>query len=171
MKIELTGLAGAQGTLKGIEKRVKGWRKTEPKLHRWLIRRQKDVFRTQGQSEGKKWVGYNTKYKAYKQALVKAGYVRDMSLLRWTGGRERLYPSLTQPSHTMHVFRRVDGGFVFGTRLPYARRLQEGIGKNQFGEPIAARPFAVISEKNQARLAQLLLLYIRNDEQGNGWET
>lgn len=93
-----------------------------------------------------------------------------MSKLRWRGGKERLYPSLTQQSHQLHVFHRQGDGFVFGTRLKYAKRLNDGIGKNQFGEPVAARPFAVISERNQEKLAKLLLLYIRDAEQGNGWD-
>lgn len=166
-------MRAAHERLAGILERAKSWRVMAPRLHDWLIRRQIDMFRSSGATEGQRWSTYQgePKYKAYKRALVRKGVIRDMSPLRFRGAsKERLYPSLRYRSHPEHVWRPGNHKMVFGTRVPYAKRLEEG-GTNQFGERFAPRKFATLGGRSRERLGQLVALYIaRGTTRGNVWD-
>jgi len=125
-----------------------------PVIHRLLIERIKAAFRTQGVSQGRKWPGYQNepRYRGYKRKRASA-----LTVLRWIGGDypERLYPSMTQATHPEHVWRQVGNRISFGTRVPYARRLERG-GKNFFGESAPPREFARLGDDGKVALAQIL---------------
>ena len=160
------GVEEVLGVLRGFEERTKRWERTAPRLHRFMLRRAEDLFRTQGASEGVKWPGYSgePKYTAYKKA-----HGVPLARLRWEGGdKERLYPSMTRAQHPEHVFRRTPKGISFGTRVPYARRLHEGGGKNQFDARIPARPIAVAGVKTRGKLAEMILMYITTGSDSTG---
>lgn len=144
----------------------RGWSDVAPRLHSFMIERQKETFRRQGPG----WAKYRPKYRRYKQSLKDRGVVSIMDLLRWKRGRERLYPSLTQRSHRKHIWRVEAHKVEFGTRYRIARRLEQG-GVNQFGERYPGRQLIVISKANQERLANLLAAYVVGSNTYNQWET
>jgi len=144
-----------------MRERARLWERTAPRLHRFLLRRAEELFRTEGASEGARWPGYGgePRWAAYKESL-------DVPLtrLRWEGGKERLYPSLTRAQHPEHVFRRTAKGISFGTRVPYASRLHQGGEKNPFGERIPARPLLVTGKKTTGKLGRMILMHVVQDD-------
>jgi phage gpG-like protein len=165
--VDIEGVEAVAKLLDGMRLRIERWTDTAPRLHDFLLVRQRDLFATGGSSEGMKWAGYGgePKYKAWKQAVL-----GDLTVLRWKGGKnERLYPSLTDPRHPHHVFDVGSNRVAMGTSLSYAKRLHRG-GKNMFGEPMPARPLVGLGERSTMRLAQLLAVYIaRGNSRGNTW--
>jgi len=102
----------------------------------YMTRHFEQQFDTAGQHGGAPWEGYGNEpqYAAMKQKIV-----GHLELLRWEKGkRERLYPSVTQPSHPEHVFRADEDSMSMGTLVPYAERLIEG-GEGPFGETYPGR--------------------------------
>lgn len=106
------------------------WREV---FHPWMLRHMEQQFATDGRHGGKPWPGYPSqpRYVAYK-----LGTVGHLDPLRWdkSGGRERLYPSLTEPRHRYGVRTSRRHKASFGTRLWYGKRLRYG-GTNLFDEP------------------------------------
>lgn len=162
------GLDRLQRELDEMGERARGWTDTAPRVHDFLLTRQRELWETQGASEAKPWPGLPPKWAALKKALGV-----DPRPLRWEPGvRERLFPSLTDPRHRLHVFEVVNREEVrFGTAVPYASRHDQGQGKNPFGETIRERPLATLSDRNQLRLGQLLAVYIaRGARNDNVWD-
>ncbi len=166
--VDIDGLDATRRVFELFQQRIDTWTRVAPRLHDWTIRRQIDLFRSQGRSEGVAWAGYQAepKYKAFKQAVL-----GDLTVLRWKGGKsERLYPSLVDKRNSEHVYQVGSNAVVVGTKVPYADRLQRG-GKNQFGESAPGRPIAIMGDRSRAKLAQLLAVYIaRGEARGNQWE-
>lgn len=129
----------------------------------------RDAFRTLGQSLGTPWPGYveaEAQYAAIKGRIL--GYTThqgafrapDSTQLRWSRGRERLYPSLTMPGHPESVFRADPRSAAYGTRVPYAASNERGGGRapdRLGGHTIPRRPVvAVPGPPLVARLGQRL---------------
>lgn len=113
-----------------------------------------EMYDSSGAHAGAEWMDYEesgeTKYAAFKQAVVDGP--NATKLLRWEDGMERLHPSLTNPSHPLHVERMNGAEFVFGTRVDYAYRLAVIGGINPFDEPYPPRPILYHDSAAERRL-------------------
>lgn len=108
-----------------------------------LLDAAREAFRTGGRSNGEAWAGYGgePKYAAYKKALG-----ASPQPLRWVpGSMERLYPSLTNPRDSNHLWRLSGGKATFGSTLPYIAKIESG-GVNQFGERFPGRKILPINQ-------------------------
>lgn len=162
--MSLVGLKSLIHRFETYQQHIRLWSQNSDAYEDFLIGIQKQNFKTSGASAGGRgsWRGYQaeSKYKAYKHALVKAGRIRSMKVLRMEGSpQEKLYPSLTSKTHYAHVFRAHSDSVEFGTALPWARRLHDG-GTNQFGERAPARPFLLMSRKQRKEASKLVASHI-----------
>lgn len=129
----------------------------------WMLEHTRKVWATQGKAAGEKWADYSNepKYAAYKASLLDfngpddlpVGKVQPGGLLRWRPeGDERLFPSLTDDSHSERV-ENVDGRSAeWGTSVPWAERLAQKGGSGPFGESYPPRPILSLSEPQEKRL-------------------
>lgn len=108
----------------------------------------RDMFVSEGGSTGVRWPPYSAKERKYyvpvKLAVLFRGQksasgfhrLNPGSILRWTTSPsntaaapyERLYPSMCYPTHPEYVYNRVGNGVEMGTRVPYARNHNLGVG-------------------------------------------
>lgn len=152
--------------LRGFSDRLNRWQQIAPRMHGYLLAREKDRWKTQGASEGDRWPKQQPKW-----ARLKTKLGIEPVPLRWLPGKERLFPSLTKKNHREHLWRKTFDGVHFGTKVPYAWRHALGKGKNPLGEQIPQRRFAHLSDRSQERLTQLLAVYIaRGNSRGNRWD-
>jgi hypothetical protein len=86
-------------------------------------------FASSGSYGGMAWQRLTGRYARFRKAIT--GNERP---LEWDGENERLKPSLTQARHPDHIFNTRDASARFGTRVPYAARLESG-GTDIFGDP------------------------------------
>lgn len=166
--VDIKGTQGVEDRLDGMRSRIEGWTDASPRIRGWLLQRQKELWATQGSSEGVRWPALPEKWAAFKARIGV-----DTRPLRWLPGtQERLFPSLTKKGHPDQRWRVVAGRKVeFGTEVPYASRHDQGKGVNPFGEKIRQRRLAVLSQRNQERLAQLLAIYVaRGTTRDNRWD-
>jgi len=167
--VTVDGVKDVDKLLADMAMRTRKWTVLAPRIHDFLLIRERELFDSGGASEGKAWAGYGAepKYKAWKQAVL-----GDLTVLRWKGGKaERLYPSLVDARSPHHVWRTGSDEVAMGTSLRYAERLHRG-GTNMFGEPMPARPLVGLGPRSVGRLAQLITLYVaRGDSRGNAWST
>lgn len=114
-------------------------------IHPWMLAHMARQFGSGGSWGGKPWGRYESepKYAGMKKALV--GHTTP---LRWEPGRERLYPSLVQPTHPEHLWESDRASARFGTRVPWAADLQRG-GIGPYGEPY--RPYAILQTTDAQR--------------------
>lgn len=167
MSTKKATLAEVAQSLLDLSGRLNGWKAFAPRLHGFLLSVERRRFETQGSSEGEPFAPQQRKWAKLKQSLG-----IDPVPLRWLPGKERLVPSLTKAGHPEHLWRKTFDGIQFGTRVPYAWRHAEGVGKNPLGEQIPQRRFAWLSERTQERLAQLLAIFLaRGESRGNRWDT
>ena len=147
--------------------RTRNWaRGTEGRLQGYGLLRNKERVATQNRSEGKAWAGYEGE-PAYER--LKRRVLGDLTVLRWKGGKEKLYPSLTRAGHPEHVHRVSRDKVVIGTTVPWARRLLTK-GTNQFGEPRPGRDFITMGRRSRERLVQLLTVYVvKGTRDRNEW--
>lgn len=163
IELKFLGVGQTLAQLREMQDRLANWEPIGNDIHKHLIFRQKQLFKSEGRSEGITWPDYGgePKYGALKQALVDQGKIQGMDRLRYRGGpRERLYPSLTQQKHPDHVWSIKGTQIRFGTKVPYAFKHDEGAGYNMFGEAIPQRRIAVLSDRNVERLRQLIAVWI-----------
>jgi phage gpG-like protein len=149
----------------GISGRVRRWQIIAPRLHDFLTYKIRRIIASRGASEGHRIRGYGSepKYKAYKKALMRAGIITGIDLLRFRGAsKERLYPSLTRKSHPEHVYR-VSRRWTMdvGTKVPYASSIWDG-GTNKFGERQPERPFLKIGRRTRGELADQIYAWAAN---------
>jgi hypothetical protein len=139
IKIDRAKTAHTQRTLSRMIRALKSMRRPLMHTHRYLLAHLRRQFATAGAHGGTPWAGYNPKYAAYKRAIL-----GHLDLLRWEkGGKERLFPALTDPNDPGHVFEVNDRSVKFGAVHPHIVKLFRG-GTNQFGEPYPGRnPFAM----------------------------
>jgi hypothetical protein len=157
----ISGGPRVRGVLQGLLDNVEDWRALGPEVHDFFIAKQIKLFATEGGSEGAKWPDYSgqeRKYAGYKRGIVGDAYAKR--LLRWTPGREILYPSLTESRHAQHVWDVQQQRFTFGTRVPYAMNHQKGVGIGPMGERIAQRKIAVLSTASVTELKQMILKFV-----------
>lgn len=98
----------------------------------WLDSR-KEMFSTSGASIGAPWPMYSKATSEAQYAAIKGKLfgrrMRRQDLLRWLGGRERLYPSLTEEGHTDTLYEETGKTSAsYGTRVPYAGNHDKGVG-------------------------------------------
>lgn len=125
----------------------------------WPGRRWPDIIQEQYATEGRRggtpWPSYDAtgepRYKGFKYART-GGF---LVLMRWTPGKERLYPSLMNPAHPEHVFTSDARGMVVGTRVPYARGHQLGVGEQKWDKiPLPRRPILALTDRDVLELAK-----------------
>lgn len=105
----------------------------------WALSR-REMFLTQGASTGATWPAYTALERKYwapvKRAVLGVKTLDKGSILRWTtspsssgaAAYERLYPSMGYPSHPEYVYNVRGNGVEMGTRVPYARNHDKGLG-------------------------------------------
>lgn len=126
----------------------------------FFLTRAREMYRTQGRSGDSPWQDYSgePKYRAYKQAIT-----GDARLLRWSPGRERLYPSLVANRHPDRVFERRGNKYTFGTRVPWADDIERG-GRGPFGEPYPRRKVIAMSRGDEDLYARIIKRVILDGE-------
>ena len=96
---DVQGVDEVNRMLRGMAQRARAWTVTAPRIHDFLLSRQRIMFATAGASEGAPWAGYGgePKYRAYKQAVL-----GDLTILgqNWkaTSGAQAVIP---EPSTAM----------------------------------------------------------------------
>lgn len=132
-------------------------------VHPWVLEKTKENIDSHGALVGESWdYAGEPKYRAYKQMVVGHNKV-----LRWAGGRERLYPSLTSSSHGEHLFDLQKTSATIGSRVPYADRLTQG-GSGPFGEDYPGRTIMPGTPDLNKRLATQVQRYINDQLDASG---
>lgn len=148
---------------------VKDWRPAFDQIHDDFTDR---VMPSQFGSVGAgTWQDYwaEPRYAAMKRGVLGQKPFSKLSILRWAAGGfgatkakpgERLYPSLTQQTHKDHVYNTTPHRFSFGTRVPYAKKLQRG-GYTQKWDNVTvpARKIIDIKASTKLRWARMLQAY------------
>jgi hypothetical protein len=127
-------------------------------MHQWALRWQERVFKSQGGSIDQPW-DYSTEpqYEEWKRDKTEAS---ARHVMRWRGGNEVLYPSLTSASDPQHIWQVTGDSAVFGTDVDYASRLASP-GTNLMGEPRPARPTLVMTKGHQIAVFEWMLRDLR----------
>ena len=90
----------------------------------------KKNFESQSSGMGDTWPEYTGSefiYGIIKRKML--GDAQGRRKLRWSPGRERLFPSVTEDNHPEQI-AEIDGRMIrFGTRVPYAANHQFGFGQ------------------------------------------
>lgn len=92
-------------------------------------------FNTNGAHGGKPWAAYSSepRYGAWKRRV--AGHSKRLQMRE---PFQRLRPSLIRRNHPENILRFQNKTLEFGTKVPYAKDLNEG-GTGPFGEPYPPR--------------------------------
>ena len=103
----------------------------------WAASR-RDMFLTQGKSTGTPWPAYTPLERKYylpvKAWLTGLHKVDKTGLLRWDGrgpeptGKERLFPGMVLTSNREYVYQVSGNVATMGTKVPYARKHNLGVG-------------------------------------------
>jgi hypothetical protein len=116
--------------------------KNSPLSMAWA-RSRREMFLSQGSSTGATWPAYTSLERKYwapvKRAVLGVKTLDKGSILRWSpspsnsgaAAYERLYPSMGYPSHPEYVYTVTDNSVEMGTRVPYARNHDKGLGAYQ----------------------------------------
>lgn len=155
--------------VEGMQHRILNWTEMNPRIHDWVIVRFKEIFATEGASEGIRWPNYDATEFMYRD--VKNRILGNLSLLRWTetggpkaGKNERLYPSYIHPKNSEHVWSVTPGRQIeVGSEVPYAWKHQRGGMKNQMGGTIQQRKIE-LSRRSQFRLSILITQFVLRGE-------
>lgn len=161
--IQFLGLPKTIKDLMQMRQRLLDWEPIGDDIHKMLIHRQRELFKSRGQSEGVAWPDYSDEpvYAEIKQKLLERGKISALDLLRFKGSSsERLYPSLTKPKHPEHLWSIAKTDIRFGTKVPYAWHHDQGKGMSKFWEFYPERRIAVLSDRNTERLRQLIMIYV-----------
>ena len=120
--------------------------------HPWWLAHVEANFATHGRHSGQDWsFAGEPKYAAYKARVAD-----NQDPLRWGAGHEQIYPSSTDESHPLHIWRTDEQGYVIGSNAPNLEDMQAG-GVGPFGEPFPGRdPFYATPQQldELARLEQ-----------------
>lgn len=132
-------------------------------VHPWLLEHLKRQFKTEGERGGAPWADYSgePKYRAYKKSAL-----GNLRILRWMGGSERLFPSLTQRNAPWHIWESWSSGFRFGSSLPYAARLEKG-GTGPFGEKYPGRIMLRMTRHQKREMTRAITRAVK-DADGSG---
>ena len=116
------------------------WRDRRGPLSKLWAASREEMFLTEGRSTGTPWPQYNALERKYyvkmKRWVLGVKKIDKGGILRWTATprsttaarTERLYPSLTKPSHPEYVWRNLGNSVTMGTSVPYARNHNDGTG-------------------------------------------
>lgn len=116
---------------------VKDFRPLWRRLRQPWYDSRKEMYRTRGRSTGTPWISPLVSHERFIYIWAKASMTGlepdEDQVLRWfgpkTGGRERLYPSLTDPRHRETLFVVRTKMMMAGTKVPHARRINDGTGE------------------------------------------
>jgi phage gpG-like protein len=146
--------------LAAIKARLENLEPAFDQVHDILLELQRSIFDTEGQAIGKPWPKYNQDERGYagmKRAILGDAY----PMLRWRGGQEILYPSLTEASHPDHIFDKRADSFTFGTSVPYAAGHHTGTGEGWRGKYIVPkRPLMGADWKHVGKVIQAIQAYV-----------
>jgi len=145
MKVRVTRTRG------GIQSSLSGPQSLFDLLTRGWVHTRKQLYDSQGQSEGQRWPRYWQTAERRQYAVIKAKILgRRMTpadLLRWEPGNEVLRPSLLDSRHRLFIRREGKRAITLGTAVTYAINHDQGIGrapKNLGGHAIPRRRLVVI---------------------------
>lgn len=133
-------------------------------------------FASQGSEGGETWDHYSRepRYAAYKRRKLGLARGSRMPVLRWAPyasrrafPRERLYPSLTDPSHPEHVYRAGKLDVAIGSTTPWGRGLNRG-GEVQRWDRVAipARKIIRFSEGTKRAMVRAILRHLHREAEG-----
>ena len=139
---------------------IKSWPQVSDQIFSYFQQKTQETFDNQGRGSTS-WPDYwqqEPKYGMKKLGIFKEQDQGELfpRLLRWLPGRERLFPSLMNPSHPDAVRRITDDGVEYGTSVDYGQRHQEGIGTNEQGEPIPQRKFLIVTATDVAEVRRMI---------------
>lgn len=138
---------------------VRSWfpKAVEEVIHPEFLKRAAENIESQGRLVGQRW-NYNGEPRYRRWKVNQVGHTK---VLRWDiGKKERLYPSLTDPTDPWHYFRQTPTSVAIGTMVPYAPRLQEG-GEGPFGETYPGRQFLPSGSKANSALANRIQVHLK----------
>jgi len=150
--------------LNGISENVKNFRPAFEKMVGDVII---PAIRWQFESEGRRG---GTPWGPYNAAEVKSGYVgmkkkflgRARPILRWKGGRERLYPSFVQRDAEGHVEHVTATSLRVGSRIEYAAKHHFGRGSGWKGKyPLPKRPIIKLTRNDIQALGRTAQVWAR----------
>ena len=129
----------------------------------WYATRRR-MFHTLGRSTGRAWPSYAQTPERNQYRWIKAritgnvGRIHRLKPLHWEGGKERLRPSLETSRHPDSIWRAREDSLEVGTRVPYARNHDRGIGhsppwRNLRRYRIPKRPLLRFGRKALVKLA------------------
>ena len=159
-RLAVRGSRRANASLSKYFDNIRSWPRLSDDIFFYLQEITRESFNEEGR-EGIKWPDYwaqEQKYGGKKWAkFIEAGEERLFPrLLRWLPGRERLFPSLMHARHPNAIRHVRDDHLEYGTSVDYAARHQHGQGENEFGEPVAERPFLVIVAEDVAAIRRMI---------------
>ena len=118
----------------------KVWRdRRGPLAALWATSRE-EMFLSEGRSTGTPWPAYTAAEKKFyvkmKRWVLGVRKIDKGGILRWTAmprstvaaRTERLYPSLTKPTHPEFVWQVRGNAVTMGTSVPYAKNHNDGTG-------------------------------------------
>ena len=124
-------------------------------------------FLSRGARGGDDWPDYGNEPR-YRPIKAKFGGGLH-NILRWTPGRERLYPSLTDPRHPEHIYVEGKHSVRMGSSVPYALAHQLGQGRSRFDDiPLPKRPMIVPTVWERNTWIRAIQRYIGWDKAGTG---
>lgn len=163
MKIRVEGLEAAEERVDSLREKAEQLTKQKElatRIHTFLVDKHKQLFDSEGRSEGFNWPQYDPRYQAFRER-----YTPNTKMLRWKGGKERLYPSVVDPNHRDHVWKTSATSWKFGTSVPYADEIHEGKGTGRFGENRKARPFIGLGKDSVSELAEMVAKWMIEDSE------
>lgn len=135
----------------------KNYTKIFREVHKYLLKVEKELFKTQGASGASgKWADYSSEPKYAKFKKAKTG--RLTPILTWRR-KSLLKNSLTIKKDPNHVFKNGKYEMIFGTSVKYAKDIANG-GTNNFGEQMPARPIISLTEDNRETVRSIIQAYI-----------
>lgn len=148
-------------SLDGIAERQKDIRPALDRVHDIMLQAQREVFDTEGRSIAQPWPKYTGQEQRYYTPMKRKILGNEYPLLRWKGGSEVLYPSLTQKNAAGHVWKPYKDGFEFGTNVPYAIKHHKGIGKGWRDKyPLPRRPLLASNFTSIGKVVREIQAYI-----------
>ena len=146
------------GAIEGLDDFRPLWRKMRPRWYQTRL----SMFRSDGREYG--WPSYDQTPERERYVFAKSNItgipVDRLRVLRWTPGRERLFPSLTNPRDPYTVYDVTRRSVAMGTAVPYAANHDAGRGR----APVWAGGHAI----PRRRLVELGASYLRELRVGVG---
>jgi phage gpG-like protein len=161
--IEIEGEQQVNRLLRGISDR---FRDLEPAME-WIADNVfmpaiKGQFASEGRRSGRPWGPYTSQEKIFYVPYKIAMLGTATPILRWKGGRERLYPSFVNRSHPEHIRRIGKDSVEVGSSVPWARKHHLGIGKGYKGKyDLPRRTIVALIESDKRMMTKAVQTYAR----------